>query len=445
MIKRILLITVVLVAACNTSSDSNSKTGRFDGVWLSIGYGQILEVSGGNYEWYDYTTISLISDYTGTLSGNRMTDDDNIFEGTLSLDGANLVWSFSDGNMKVFETIAALPPETPDTNDPEVNFDIFWQTYEETSILFPLTGVDWQATYDQYRPQVDQNTTDVELFTIFENMIDPLNDGHSTIEDEAGDQYFEGGPDIQDLWDLEEPEGQQALGVIQQNYIDGNLDYTANDTIASGTVYGSVAYINLLEFEDVSNNSDDELAEHAAFTQAIDTLLTGFQDADALIVDLRFNLGGLDWLGLAFANRLTDQQRLVWSKQVRTGGYTELSDPIEFYIAPEGVQWLNRPIVVLTSGNTLSAAETQVLALKVLPNVTLIGEQTYGIYSDMLAKILPNDWFFDLSNEQYLSAEGINYEQIGIEPDIVVTGAEAGFNQGEDFILERALQYLGVP
>jgi C-terminal processing protease CtpA/Prc len=122
--------------------------------------------------------------------------------------------------------------------------------------------------------------------------------------------------------------------------------------------------------------------------------------------------------------------------------YTESSDLIEFFIEPEGVQWLNRPIIVLTSSTTLSAAEIQVLSLMTLPHVTLIGEQTYGIFSDMLLKILPNGWEFTLSNEQYLTPEGESYEQTGIPPDIVVNGAEAGFNRGRDVILEHALQGL---
>ncbi len=84
------------------------------------------------------------------------------------------------------------------------------------------------------------------------------------------------------------------------------------------------------------------------------------------------------------------------------------------------------------------------LALKVLPNVTLIGEQTYGIFSDTLDKELPNGWEFSLTNEQYLSAEGVSYEQIGIPPNIEVTGAEAGFESCEDIILQRALDHIGI-
>ncbi len=347
------VVLLSLFAACNDDDDADnvfSESGQFEGVWLAKGYGQIVDINGSHYVWYDYTSSSLIADYEGTLNGNQMTDEDDIFEGELSLEGANLIWRFPDeGNMKVFETMQALPEQTAETNDPEINFEIFWQTYEETGILFPLTGVDWQATYDEYRPLVNQSTTSSELFEIFENMITPLNDGHSSIEDEAGEQEFEGGPDIQDRWDLEEPQGQQAFAIIGQHYIDGELAYRANNQMAYGTIDASVAYINLISFEGITDNDDDALAEHAAFTQAIDAILREFQDAEALIVDLRFNLGGMDWLVRAFANRLTDQQQLVWTKQVRTGGYTELSDPVEFYIEPEGEQWLHRPIVVLTS------------------------------------------------------------------------------------------------
>ena len=59
-----------------------------------------------------------------------------------------------------------------------------------------------------------------------------------------------------------------------------------------------------------------------------------------------------------------------------------------------------------------------VLSSLTLDNVNRIGSHTEGVFSDVLDKALPNGWEFGLSNEVYLDANGVNYESIGIPPNI---------------------------
>ena len=101
-------------------------------------------------------------------------------------------------------------------------------------------------------------------------------------------------------------------------------------------------------------------------------------------------------------------------------------------------------MVVLISSETDDDAEIQAMILDQLPNVTLIGETTYGNFSNILGKLLPNGWIIGFSNERYLSFEGIDYEQKGIPPDVKVIPSEAALDDGKDNVLEHALQILGV-
>lgn len=50
-------------------------------------------------------------------------------------------------------------------------------------------------------------------------------------------------------------------------------------------------------------------------------------------------------------------------------------------------------------------------------NITRIGSNTEGIFSDILEKKLPNDWTLNLSNEIYQDINGTCYESIGVPPD----------------------------
>jgi C-terminal processing protease CtpA/Prc len=98
----------------------------------------------------------------------------------------------------------------------------------------------------------------------------------------------------------------------------------------------------------------------------------------------------------------------------------------------------------LISDATASAAEVFAMAVEQLENLTLIGEQTHGHFSDMLMRTLPNGWSFTLSNERYFSWEEIDYEQLGIAPNIAITGDVDMLARGKDNILECSLEYLNT-
>ncbi|MEL7221232.1 MAG: S41 family peptidase, partial [Bacteroidota bacterium] len=100
------------------------------------------------------------------------------------------------------------------------------------------------------------------------------------------------------------------------------------------------------------------------------------------------------------------------------------------------------PIVILTSDFTASAAEVFLLLVKDLPNVTIIGDNTEGIFSDMYEFKLPNKWQVSLSHQQYLSKDKMNYEGIGIAPDILIVNRREDLEGRYDPVLKEAINYL---
>ena len=51
-------------------------------------------------------------------------------------------------------------------------------------------------------------------------------------------------------------------------------------------------------------------------------------------------------------------------------------------------------------------------------HVTRIGENTQGVFCDVLDRRLPNGWIFALPNAVYRTAEGTAFDVQGIPPDI---------------------------
>jgi C-terminal processing protease CtpA/Prc len=77
------------------------------------------------------------------------------------------------------------------------------------------------------------------------------------------------------------------------------------------------------------------------------------------------------------------------------------------------------------------------------PIVTRIGENTQGVFSDVLTRRLPNGWVFGLPNEIYLTEEGNAFDGSGVPPDISLpVFPREDLQNGHDSALEKALQVL---
>jgi C-terminal processing protease CtpA/Prc len=104
------------------------------------------------------------------------------------------------------------------------------------------------------------------------------------------------------------------------------------------------------------------------------------------------------------------------------------------------------PVVELIGIDSVSAAETFTQALLLRrPAVIRIGENTQGVFSDVLVRSLPNGWRFGLPNERFVT-EGRSYDGPGIAPDVPVSSfTPEGLASGRDAGIEAALARLGVP
>jgi hypothetical protein len=412
-----------------------------NGLWRSQGYGYVFDIKNTKLRVFDITRVSL-------LLFDEFRIDKNV---PLRRSGDKLIFKEGNGTIITFDRLGKLPKITQPTQDPEVNFEVFWHTFEENFALFPLTGVDWHSLYEQYRPLVTANTTDEELFSIFCEMIVPLNDGHTFIVAVIKDQEkeCESGPVSNSDWMVNRFWSGEYAKVISARLDEAKtvLSYDGKyPVMIYGPINQSIGYLAIFRYSNYEESGDlqAEEAEEAVFTDIVDKVLAEFHDLEALIIDIKFNGGGYDNLTRALANRLTDQKRLAYSKQARIGGYNDFAKPTDFHIKPNGVQFIDKPVVVLISSETRSAGEVQALILDQLPNVTLIGESTYGIFSDALEKLLPNGWRIGLSNERYMSFDGIDYEQKGVPPDVKVIPSEAAFHKGRDNVLEKALRMIKV-
>ena len=158
------------------------------------------------------------------------------------------------------------------------------------------------------------------------------------------------------------------------------------------------------------------------------------KDTEGLIIDLRGNTGGLLPNAIFIANLFIPEGKLVSIVGREGYKYDIVAQDTEF-----GVQ---KPLVVLVDGASASASEILSGALKDYHKAKLIGTRTYG--KGMVQKIIPmqNETGLNLTIAKYLTPNGTDINQKGIEPDIKVNFSLNDIKTRNDAQLNAAKNYL---
>ncbi|MGH9760589.1 MAG: S41 family peptidase, partial [Blastocatellia bacterium] len=235
---------------------------------------------------------------------------------------------------------------------------------------------------------------------------------------------------------------------IESKYAQGKLRSYCNNMIYFGMLKGSIGYLRILGFN--SFTPSQTFADGSeALEAALDDIFKNAKDMKGLVIDVRLSTGGADPWGVAIASRLTKNRYLAYSKVIRDN----ISGPLHFTKPqPAWVDVSTRPgfygkVVLLIGPDTISAGETFSMALMGRsPQIAFIGENTQGVFSDVLRRRLPNDWRFGLPNEVYLTKDGKAYDGPGVPPQVTVpVFPTSDLDSGRDGGLEKAVQLLGAP
>lgn len=152
----------------------------------------------------------------------------------------------------------------------------------------------------------------------------------------------------------------------------------------------------------------------------VDEALDQLRDAPGLIIDLRGNGGGRIAMAEAFRARFLDRDRPVgWIRTTGPGGHLGPPEPLLGTHASSG-RW-DKPLVLLTSPLTYSAAEDAILGLQGQSNVRVVGERTGGGSGRLRRLPLIPGWRLTITSSLTWDLSGRLVEGQGLVPDLVVT------------------------
>ncbi len=426
-----LLLFLILLIGCKAIK---SKNNSIEGIWKSIGYGKILIIDTDSYKYFDITDFSCLPVKKG-----------NILEVANSMQVTNDTLIEKRGFSKYrYVRIKKLPElsnqNIKDKNNISYNFEVFANTYKNHYAYFNLNKIDWDSLYINSKNKINSKSTEVDLYLVTEDMIKRLKDNHGSIEPtdevyksaenriqpklveqerealkEYGDfeiadivaDYYLKENLTKDSWLMKWGKMENNVGYIQIKTMFLYADLNLNDSLVK--VNGFVP--TYLDAFDSLNHEQQISKEVAGISKLMDKIMQDLEETKHIIIDVRFNGGGQDVVALEILRRYNaDRKQIALKKARHDNGYT-IKTPI--YLEAAKNPYL-KPVYLLTSQQSASATDMMALSSLELINLKRIGSHTNGAISDALQKILPNGWYFSLSNEVYTDNNDKCYENIGV-------------------------------
>ena len=176
---------------------------------------------------------------------------------------------------------------------------------------------------------------------------------------------------------------------------------------------GGIGYLDLRVFAPTSTAGDIAAAAMTLLAQS-----------DALIIDLRSNGGGHGDMVQLIAGYLFTESRPL------SGKYHRPTDTHTYSSTPSWVPGrrfgATKPVYVLISARTFSAAEAFAYDLKALKRVKVIGERSGGGAHPFQYRRVHQHFVLSLPEERSVNPiTGGNWQGTGVEPDVVVNSERA--------------------
>jgi hypothetical protein len=316
-------------------------------------------------------------------------------------------------------------------NNPMENFNQFWLDFDMHYAHFELKNIDWDSVYSEYYPKITVNTSSQELLSYFKQIILPLKDAHVNIYtswEVVNYNYYENSP--------------LNSHVNLNKYINFLPSHENNEIMTYGHIKDyNLGYIMLKTFAGVGENLEHGDTRYFF----IDKILEEFDLKDGIIIDIRSNGGGNLSNAEVVASRFADMERLYMKQKFKSGpNRNDFSEWYNHLIKPKGEKQFLKPVVVLTNKQVGSTSEGFVLAMKSLPQVTIVGDTTGGASGNPVFRELPNGWTFRLSTSYSSTSYGVVFEGKGIPPDIPIWISEVDTQNGKDAIIEKAIEILST-
>lgn len=381
-----------------------------------------------------------------------------------------------------------------------------WSEVKYNFANFDLVDIDWDKTYQEYIPKVLATKSTFDYYQELAKMMASLKDGHSNVYYSSSDygrpplrtKLIENkvlftniyndtliskniaiGDEILEINNLNPIEyGKKFIMPYESASTTQDLD---NRTFHYAFFYGKIDEPIVLKIKKKDKSiftttisrklksnykresyelkiTKDNIAhliindfENKNYRKIFDSLYVNIIKAKSLIIDIRNNGGGSSNHGYYVLSHLIDKK--VLTSKTKTKQYVALSKAygnsdtfIEY--APGTIEPIQnkekyaKPVVVLTSVKTFSAAEDFLVAFDNSKRGLKIGQKTGGSTGQPISFDLPEGGKMRVCTKRDMYPDGKEFIGIGITPDIEITETIESIQNGRDIVLEKAITIL---
>ncbi|MGD1840248.1 MAG: S41 family peptidase [Thermonemataceae bacterium] len=414
--------------------DLNTTHPLIQGVWKSIGNGYYLEVRKDSILLYSYTKSFCYKEKNDYLEGLLNSQSQfTLREDTLGVyltdfgDQTNILQTKKD-----FISVDELPTNTIGFSElvelnPEKSFKLYLETMQENYAFSKGRNLNWDELQARYKDSVSAGKE--ALFNTMGKIATLTKDQHTKVISETGKtlQYrvtpaaeivkdaFKEQSEIKDLNEYFDLFFKTNYKNISDSLLQGNGQKIANDKIEWGHLTKNIGYMHIYSFAGFLSKEFSRKQQIDSLNAYMKHIIKTFIDKEAIIIDVSFNFGGYDATALTIASYFTDTPVFSHTSQVYNNG--KFYDEDDVIIYPANSKVFTKPVYVLMTDISRSAAEGFAMMMSALPNVKLVGTNTLGTLSGMLGKSIGN-FYTTYSNQRLVNANGDFFEVSGVTPDI---------------------------
>lgn len=313
-------------------------------------------------------------------------------------------------------------PDSPSEVDFTHDFEVLWADFDQTYPFFPLKGIDWDSVRTITAPAVGEAATEQAFFDLLAEALLRLEDAHVRLSAPFRTVAYRG-------WFEPFPHNFDLDVVTATHLVDGP-HRAPNGTMQYGRLSDEIGYVHIPSWGGSGHEAD------------IEATLTALEGVRGLVVDSRDNGGGNDLNGRRVAGRFTDRRRLFRRIRFRDGPeHDDYTVPEDDFLEPAGTHF-DGPVILLTNRRVASSGEAFVLAMRVVPTVTVVGDTTGGASANPTFRTLPIGWEYTVSRWLVTTPEDEPFEGVGLAPDRAVWISEEDRERGRDTIIDSAVAIL---
>lgn len=456
-----LLLPFLIINALSACSDNktNNKPAplpapTIEGVWAEPGSGQAFEISETDINIYHHNEFGCVA--AQSLSFEQNPDLKSLL--TIAKSGKLIIDNSGQQPMQL--TRLTAKPQSCEVNllseehSALDNFDYFWHSFDDYYAFFELREMDWLDVQNRYRQTLSHSSSPESLAKVLYDIVGEFTDGHVSVTD---GQTFENygsktsGLNAQitnsPILNGDEPDPRSTLITHHQALISSYLQTDSikqseeSEQIFWGNLSDDIGYIYIAQMqefvtEQVINGTSSIDSDIDFINLILPKILNELKDTSAIVVDVRFNVGGYDAVSNAIAKHFNDKEIIIGTKQIENKVAT--TSPKNITLPGTENAYL-KPVYVIAGQETYSAGEVFTLMMSELSHVQVLGEPTQGMLSDAQVLIMPNGWMITLSNEVYKDSKGQVLEAQGILPDV-----EFKLYQNESLLnkIDPVLEYI---